>query len=72
VANQRADFLHKTSRRVVDSHQGFAFEELRIKNMLKNHRVAKAISGGIVKSCGSASPVTRLPSLRFPQPVPRF
>ena len=27
---------------------------------------------GIVKSCGSASPVTRLPSLRFPQPVPRF
>jgi len=44
VANQRADFLHKTSRRVVDSHQGFAFEELRIKNMLKNHRVAKAIS----------------------------
>ncbi len=26
----------------------------------------------IVKSCGSASPVTRLPSLRFPQPTPRF
>lgn len=36
--------VHKTSRSVVDSHQGFAFEELRIKNMLKNHRVAKAIA----------------------------
>lgn len=44
VASQRADFLHKTSRHIVDSHQGFAFEDLRIKNMLKNHRVAKAIA----------------------------
>ncbi len=33
---------------------------------------AKSRSGGIVKSCGSASPVTRLPSLRFPQPTPHL
>jgi putative transposase len=44
VANQRRDFLHKTSRRVVDSHEGFAFEKLLIKNMLKNHSLAKAIA----------------------------
>ena len=44
VANQRRDFLHKTSRYVVDSHQGFAFEKLQLKNMLKNHSLAKAIS----------------------------
>lgn len=44
VANRRRDFLHKTSRRVVDSHEGFAFEKLNVRNMLKNHRLAKAIS----------------------------
>ena len=44
VANRRRDFLHKTSRRVVDSHEGFAFEKLRIRNLLKNHRLARAIA----------------------------
>jgi putative transposase len=44
VANGRRDFLHKTSRRVVDSHEGFAFEKLRIRNLLKNHHLAKAIA----------------------------
>jgi len=44
VVNQRRDFLHKTSRRVVNSHEGFAFEKLRVKNMLKNHSLAKAIA----------------------------
>jgi putative transposase len=44
VANRRRDFLHKTSRSVVDSHEGFAFEKLHVKSMLKNHRLAKAIS----------------------------
>jgi len=45
VANRRRDFLHKTSRRVIDSHEGFAFEKLRVKNMLKNHRLAKTMAG---------------------------
>jgi len=44
VANRRRDFLHKTSRKVVDSHEGFAFEKLRIANMLKNRHLAKAIA----------------------------
>jgi putative transposase len=44
VASQRRDFLHKASRRVVDSHGGFAFEKLQIKNMLRNHSLAKAIA----------------------------
>lgn len=44
VANRRRDFLHKTSRGVVNSHEGFAFEKLRVSNMLKNHRLAKAIA----------------------------
>lgn len=44
IANRRRDFLHKTSRKVVDAHAGFAFEKLRVRNMLRNHRLAKAIS----------------------------
>jgi putative transposase len=44
VANRRRDFLHKTSRRVVDTHEGFAFEKLQVRNMLKNHWLAKAIA----------------------------
>ncbi|MGH3088442.1 MAG: transposase [Rubrobacteraceae bacterium] len=31
VANRRRDFLHKTSRNLTDSHEGFAFEKLRVR-----------------------------------------
>lgn len=44
ISNRRRDFLHKTSRNLVDSHEGFAFEKLRVKNMLKNRPLAKAIA----------------------------
>lgn len=44
VVNRRRDFLHKTSRRLVDSHDGFAFEKLSVRNMLKNQRLARSIS----------------------------
>jgi putative transposase len=44
VANRRRDFLHKTSRHVVDSSSGLAFEKLRVANMLKNHHLAKVIA----------------------------
>lgn len=44
VSNRRKDFLHKTSRNIVDSHEGFAFEKLRVQSMLKNHNLAKAIA----------------------------
>lgn len=44
VANRRRDFLHKASRQVVDTYEGFAFEKLRVRNMLKNHSLAKAIA----------------------------
>jgi len=44
VANRRRDYLHKVSRHVVDTHDGFAFEKLQVKNLLKNHLLAKAIA----------------------------
>lgn len=44
IANIRRDFLHKTSTALVRENQTIAIEHLNIKNMMKNHRLAKAIS----------------------------
>jgi len=44
IANQRADFLHKQSIEIVRKNQVIVLEDLRIKNMVKNHKLAKAIS----------------------------
>ena len=44
IKNQRADFLHKLSTKLTRENQSIAIEDLRVKNMLKNRRLAKAIS----------------------------
>jgi putative transposase len=44
IANQRRDFLHKESRKLVNSYDTLVFEDLRVKNMVKNHHLAKSIS----------------------------
>jgi len=44
VTNQRNDFHHKVSRAIVDSFTAIAVEDLTIKNMVKNHYLAKSIS----------------------------
>jgi len=44
IANQRKDFLHKVSSKIVSENQAIAIEDLKVKNMLKNHCLAKAIS----------------------------
>jgi putative transposase len=44
VANQRIDFLHKLSHNLTKSYAFIAIEELNIKNMAKNHNLAKHIS----------------------------
>ena len=44
VANQRRDFLHKLSKRLVVENQVISMEDLQVKNMVKNRRLAKAIS----------------------------
>jgi putative transposase len=43
MANARSDFLHKLSRWLVDENQAIGLETLRVKNMMKNRRLAKAI-----------------------------
>jgi putative transposase len=44
IANQRKDFLHKLSTKVIYENQVIAIEDLKVKNLLKNHKLAKAIS----------------------------
>ena len=44
VTNQRNDFLQKESTRLVRENQTICIEDLNIKGMIRNHRLAKAIS----------------------------
>lgn len=44
IANQRNDFLHKVSLRLVRENQAIALEDLNIDGMKQNHCLAKAIS----------------------------
>lgn len=43
IANQRTDFLHKVSRKLVDSYDLIAYEDLKIKNMMHYGNLAKSI-----------------------------
>ena len=43
IANQRKDFLHKLSRRIVDENQVIVVETLKSKDMMQNHKLAKSI-----------------------------
>lgn len=43
VANARNDFQHKLSRQIVDDNQAVIVETLKVKNMLKNARLARHI-----------------------------
>jgi len=44
ISNKRHNFVHQLSRKLVDKYGIIAFEDLSIKTMLKNHRLAKSIS----------------------------
>lgn len=44
IANQRTDFLQKQSTMLVRENQTICIEDLKIKNMVRNHKLAKAIS----------------------------
>ena len=44
IFNQRQDFLQKLSTKLINENQGLAIENLKIKNMVKNHCLAKGIS----------------------------
>jgi len=44
ITNTRKDYLHKISHEIISENQVIVSENLQIKNMVKNHHLAKAIS----------------------------
>ena len=44
IANQRKDFLQKLSTRIIKNYDIICLEDLQVKNMVKNHKLAKSIS----------------------------
>jgi putative transposase len=44
IANARTDYLHKISTDIIKNHDVIGMEDLQVSNMLKNHKLAKAIS----------------------------
>lgn len=43
IKNQRLDFLHKLSIRLIKEYDIICIETLKIRNMMKNHKLAKSI-----------------------------
>lgn len=44
IADKRRDYQHKLSTRLIRENQAVCVESLAVKNLLKNHQLAKAIS----------------------------
>ncbi|MCQ4774350.1 RNA-guided endonuclease TnpB family protein [Lacrimispora saccharolytica] len=44
ITNTRKDYLHKMSLEIISENQVIVSEDLQIKNMVKNHHLAKSIS----------------------------
>lgn len=44
IVNARRDFLHKLSTKLIHENQVICLEDLQVKNMVKNHNLAKSIT----------------------------
>ncbi|CEK37611.1 IS200/IS605 family element RNA-guided endonuclease TnpB [Paraclostridium sordellii] len=44
IVNQRKDYLHKISTRIIRENQIICIEDLKVSNLIKNHKLAGAIS----------------------------
>lgn len=44
VSNKRNDFLHKVTAKLVSEHDTLCLETLKASNMIKNHKLAQALS----------------------------
>ncbi|WP_316746311.1 transposase, partial [Streptomyces sp. MK7] len=44
ITDRRRDFLHKLSTRLVRENQTVVIEDLTVRNLLKNGRLARAVS----------------------------
>jgi putative transposase len=46
ITNQRKDMLHKVSTQLINENQVIVIEDLKVSNMIKNHKLAKSIADG--------------------------
>jgi len=44
ISNQRKDYLHKVSTQLINENQVIVIEDLKVSNMMKNHKLAKSIA----------------------------
>ncbi len=44
ITNARTDYLQKISTEIIKNHDVIGIEDLQVSNLLKNHKLAKAIS----------------------------
>jgi putative transposase len=44
ITNARQDFLHKLSTKLIHENQVISIEDLQVKNMVQNHKLAKSIT----------------------------
>jgi putative transposase len=44
ITNQRKDMLHKVSTQLISENQVIVIEDLKVSNMIKNHKLAKSIA----------------------------
>ena len=44
IANQRKDFLQKLSTEIIQNNDVICIEDLQVKNMIKNHKLAQSIA----------------------------
>ena len=43
ITNNRTDFLHKLSRKLIDENQVICVEDLNVKGIMSNHKLAKSV-----------------------------
>ena len=43
IQNQRNDYLHKLSKKIIDENQIICIEDLKVKDMEQNHKLARSI-----------------------------
>ena len=53
IENQRNDYLHKLSRHIIDENQIICIEDLNVKNMTRNNKLARSISDASWSKCVS-------------------
>ncbi|MCT2882625.1 transposase [Lentilactobacillus buchneri] len=44
IANQRSNYIHKLTKQLVEQYDVIKIEDLKTKNLLKNHKLARAIA----------------------------